>query len=230
MEAIQKKFKERGFAIIEDIFSPIEVTDINQILEKESGFGVREVLLKYPELLDLIFNAKFKQLLHDISPTCDTIVKSIWFDKPPTANWVVNWHQDITINLTHIAEVDGFKNWRTNTKRTVVQPTRNILENIFTLRIHLDNCNAENGALHVIENSHQQGVINIKNWTANKTGKEYICEVAAGGVVLMHPLTLHSSKRTRNTHRRRVLHIEFSTAVLPNNLEWKEAISIHQQT
>ena len=42
----------------------------------------------------------------------------------------------------------------------------------------------------------------------------------------MKPLLLHSSGRTVNDSRRRVIHIEFSNIELPENLEWSERISI----
>jgi len=108
--------------------------------------------------------------------------------------------------------------------RTVVQPNRKFLENIFTIRIHLDDCTKENGALRVIEGSHRHGVIPITEWTKEKQGTERICEVGRGGVLMMRPLILHASKRTENEARRRVIHVEFTGEVLPEGLEWKEGV------
>lgn len=132
----------------------------------------------------------------------------------------------MTINLKEKREALGFKNWRTTSERTVVQPTRAILENIFTIRIHLDDCKKENGALRVIEDSHKNGVITIKDWIVQKEGIERICEVGKGGILIMKPLILHASKRTENQKNRRVIHIEFSDVKLPSELEWKEKIEL----
>ena len=88
----------------------------------------------------------------------------------------------------------------------------------------MDDCTKENGALKVIEKSHTKGIIDIKNWTKNKKGKETICEVNKGGVLVMKPLILHSSKRTKNDKNRRVIHIEFTEQDLPSGLLWKEKI------
>ncbi len=100
-----------------------------------------------------------------------------------------------------------------------------MLENIFTIRIHLDDCTEENGALRVIENSHREGVIEIKDWVKGKVGEERICEVRKGGILIIKPLILHSSKRTENEKNRRVIHVEFCDMDLPEGLEWKERIN-----
>lgn len=99
-----------------------------------------------------------------------------------------------------------------------------MLESIFTIRIHLDDCTKENGALRLIEGSHKKGVIQISDWIVNKEGTETICEVNKGGVLIMKPLTLHASRRSENEQNRRVIHIEFTDQELPDGLGWKELI------
>lgn len=44
--------------------------------------------------------------------------------------------------------------------------------------------------------------------------------------MLMKPLLLHSSSRTLNNNRRRVIHIEFSSITLPEELNWAEKMEI----
>ena len=220
--------EEKGFHIINNIYSVQEVNKIIEVLGSqgiESRFGVREFLFHHPEIAKKVFNANLLKVIKKISPNCTKSIKSIYFDKPPHANWIVNWHQDLTINLKRKKDVPNYKNWRSNSERTIVQPNIQLLENIFTIRIHLDDCTKENGALRVIENSHQEGVIEIKDWVKNKVGEERICEVKKGGILIMKPLILHSSKRTENEKNRRVIHIEFSDMDLPEGLEWKEEIN-----
>lgn len=60
----------------------------------------------------------------------------------------------------------------------------------------------------------------------HKKGVEKICEVKKGGILIMKPLVLHSSRRTENQKNRRVIHVEFCDESLPNGLEWKEKIEI----
>jgi len=224
---MKSNLNQNGFEIIENVYSLTEVNEILQLVESkeiENKFGVREFLTDNPEIAEKVFTKSLIEIIEQISPACNKSIKSIYFDKPPSANWIVNWHQDLTINLTEKKAVENFKNWRVSDARTIVQPNRELLENIFTIRIHLDDCTKENGALRIIQNSHTKGVIEIKEWMKNKIGVERICEVKKGGILIMKPLTLHSSKRTENQKNRRIIHIEFTDRELPEGLNWKEKI------
>ena len=228
---MKKELENIGFTIIESTYSNEEVDEILKYLndrEISGQFGVREFLFKNPELKVTVFNKKLLNIIEQISPNCTKSIKSIYFDKPPNSNWVVNWHQDLTINLSNRKDIAQYKNWRENEERTVVQPNREFLESIFTIRIHLDDCSKENGALRVIEKSHLNGTINIKEWMKNKVGTETICEVKKGGILIMKPLTLHSSRRTENEMNRRVIHIEFTSQELPIGLNWKEKVEFEK--
>jgi len=224
---MKEELDKKGYTIVDSIYSGEEVEEIVTYLDtrKISGqFGVREFLFQNPEIASKILNARLLQIIKEIAPNCKKSIKSIYFDKPPSSNWIVNWHQDLTINLSNRKEVSQFKNWRENDERTIVQPNRELLENIFTTRIHLDDCTKENGVLRIIEESHLNGTINIKEWMETKKGIEAICEVRKGGILIMKPLTLHSSRRTENEKNRRVIHIEFTDQELPNGLKWKEKV------
>lgn len=221
------ELQKKGFSIVEGIYTHEEIDRILALIRtKDLGkaFGVRSFLTDHPDVARLVFTDRLIGIVKEIAPTCTQSIKSIYFDKPPNANWIVNWHQDLTINVTHKAELEGYKNWRTKDERTIVQPTREMLESIFTIRIHLDDCSRKNGALKVINGSHNKGVIDIKSWHSNGDTSEELCEVGKGGIVLMKPLTLHASRRTENHQNRRVIHIEFTDATLPQELEWKEKI------
>lgn len=220
-------FYTKGYQTIPKVYSKTAIARIVRLLDQKNiaqKFGIREFLALYPEIADQVLSPRLLELIRAILPDCHHLIKSIYFDKPPNANWIVNWHQDLTINLKAKQETPAFKNWRVLEDRVVVQPNRAILEGILTVRIHLDDCTSANGALRVIEGSHQQGVIDIKDWMKEKPGKEVVCEVPSGGVFLMHPLLLHASRRTENEQNRRVLHLEFCEDVLPEGLIWKEAV------
>jgi hypothetical protein len=224
---MEHRLEELGYDVIEGVYTPEQVRDILTLIDKQgftNAYGIRAFLIGQNELVEKLFTPRLKDIIRSISPTCNTLIKSIYFDKPPSANWIVNWHQDLTINVTGRREVEGYINWRELPDRTVVQPNRTLLENIFTIRIHLDHCTSENGALKVIEKSHKHGVIAIEEWKQDKPGTERICEVPLGGIQLMKPLTLHSSYRTENNQHRRVIHLEFTDQELPEGLEWNEAI------
>ncbi|WP_353050506.1 phytanoyl-CoA dioxygenase family protein [Chryseobacterium sp. ISL-6] len=98
-----------------------------------------------------------------------------------------------------------------------------ILENIYTIRIHLDDTDEHNGALKVVPKSHAKGIYRPEtiNWGIET---EENCKVKKGGIMIMKPLLLHGSNRTTNSKKRRVIHIEFSDKELPEELQWSERI------
>lgn len=51
---------------------------------------------------------------------------------------------------------------------------------------------------------------------------EKVCEVRKGGILLIKPMVLHSSKRSENQLNRRVIHIEFSSKSLAQGVTWLE--------
>ena len=101
-----------------------------------------------------------------------------------------------------------------------------VLQNVVTVRIHLDETNENNGALKVVRHSHSKGIYRPEtiDWTVES---EVSCNVSKGGIMLMKPLLLHSSGRTRNDRQRRVIHIEFSNQELPKELNWAERVNLN---
>ena len=67
---------------------------------------------------------------------------------------VVAWHQGKTISVKQKIETPGFTNWTTKQGIVHVQPTLKVMQNIVTLRLHLDRADQKNGALQVIPRSH----------------------------------------------------------------------------
>lgn len=148
-------------------------------------------------------------------------VRSILFDKTPETNWDVVWHQDVTIAVKERKDVDGFGPWSVKQGVPHVQPHASVLERMMTLRLHLDNCPAENGPLLVVPGSHTHGFIDVRTLdTAECDRNAVACVVKAGDVVAMRPLILHASKKSLVPSHRRVLHIEYACERLPGGLEW----------
>lgn len=228
---------ENGFAIINSVYSITEVENILSIIENTNSnndtfrktndlFAIRQFLKEVPNVSKHIFNDKLIAILENLFGDKYFVVKSIYFDKPQSSNWYVSYHQDLTISVDKKLEVDGFGFWTTKQNQFSVQPTLDILDNIVTIRIHLDDTDENNGALKVVSKSHQQGIYRPEtiDWTKEQ---EIICNVEQGGIMLMKPLLLHSSNRTTNNKQRRVIHIEFSSLELPKELNWSERLNLN---
>ena len=235
MEKLEKhkiQIQEFGFTTIDFVYTNEEIDTILRSIEQADTsketfrksndlFAIRQFLKELPETKELIFNEKLKEVINSIFGSKYFVVKSIYFDKPEASNWYVAYHQDLTISVDKKIILENFGPWTTKQNQFAVQPPIEILENIFTIRIHLDETTSENGALKVIEKSHSRGIYRPETIDWNHE-KETLCNVKKGGIMIMKPLLLHSSGRTTNNKKRRVIHIEFSDTELPEELNWSE--------
>jgi ectoine hydroxylase-related dioxygenase (phytanoyl-CoA dioxygenase family) len=130
-------------------------------------------------------------------------------------------HQDLTIAVRQKIDTKGFNIWTTKDCVPHVQPPTPILEQMLTLRFHLDDVDETNGALKVLPESHKCGRLNATEIEVLKS-KEVVnfCNAKRGDCLLMKPLLVHSSSAASEPRHRRVVHFEFSAARLPNGLEF----------
>jgi ectoine hydroxylase-related dioxygenase (phytanoyl-CoA dioxygenase family) len=228
----RKNVSEKGFTVIESIYTDTEVDDIiasidetdksNPTFRRTSDlFAIRQFLKEVPNVKDAIFIDRLIAIIDNLFSRDYFVVKSIYFDKPEESNWFVAWHQDLTISVDKKVDLPGYGSWTNKQNQFAVQPPVEILENNFTIRIHLDDTDENNGALKVVSGSHLKGIYRAENidWSQEM---ETICKIDRGGVMIMRPLLMHASERTTNKERRRVIHIEFSNVELPGEIDWAE--------
>ncbi|WP_316783136.1 phytanoyl-CoA dioxygenase family protein [Pedobacter frigiditerrae] len=231
---MNNQISTQGFSIIPNIYNDDEIEQIlkaiNQVDTSKDTFrksadlfAIRQFLKEVPAVHDLIFNEKLKAIIQSTFGDNYFVVKSIYFDKPEQSNWFVAYHQDLTISVDKKVELENFGPWTVKQNQFAVQPPIEILHDNFTIRIHLDDTDENNGALKIIPKSHLKGIYRAAtiDWTIER---ETICKVEKGGIMIMKPLLLHSSSKTTNNNKRRVIHIEFSNIELPNELHWAERI------
>lgn len=231
----QQQLAIAGFTVINNIFTNADISAISTEIAKAdtSGpafrktkdlFAIRRFLKEIPSLRKLIFTERLNDIIHSFFGTDYFAVKSIYFDKPGQSNWFVAWHQDLTISVDKKISVQGFGPWTSKDGQFAVQPPLEILEQNFTIRIHLDDTDESNGALKVIPGSHLKGVYRPVTIDWEKESM-LTCNVQKGGVMLMRPLLLHASDRAMGNNNRRVIHIEFANTSLPENLQWAESLN-----
>ena len=193
-------------------------------------YGARNLLRRLPAVKALATDSSFAELADRLLGASGFPVRAIFFDKVPGANWEANWRQDLTIAVKERKDAPGFGKWTVKNGIPHVEPPAEVLARMVTLRLHLDDCDAANGALRVVPGSHVNGVLSTDEVAAcAEQGPSVTCEVAAGGVVAMRPLTLHSSHSAMVPSHRRVIHVEFAAESLPHGLEWAECDSPRQR-
>lgn len=235
---IKEKILNDGFVVIDKVFSTDEINSILQTISEADTsrpsfrktadlFAIRQFLKEVPDAKELILTERLHSIISQVFGDDYFLTKSIYFDKPEGSNWFVAYHQDLTISVDKKLNVKGFGPWTVKQNQFAVQPPLDILENNFTIRVHLDDADENNGALKVIPQSHLKGVYRPEtiDWTVET---ETICKVEKGGIMIMRPLLLHASSRTTNNNKRRVVHLEFSNCTLPDTLHWSEKESLQR--
>ncbi|URD47842.1 phytanoyl-CoA dioxygenase family protein [Chroococcidiopsis sp. CCNUC1] len=228
----QKAITEDGFSVVEGVLSPQHIQTLiesiaiasNTTFAKRRGgstYAIRNILTTIPGIQALSTSPPVISLAQTVLGDRAYPVRALLFDKTPTANWKVSWHQDLTIAVKEKKTVEGFAPWSVKAGIPHVQPPVEILENLLTLRIHLDDCDADNGALKVIPTSHLLGKLSqLEIDSFKQTGTVHICHAKAGDVLIMRPLLLHSSSPSIKPFHRRIIHIEYAAIALPESLEW----------
>src|SRR5690349_1390372 len=187
-----------GFAGVSGVLSPAEVNTMINALGATARPG-RRGLLGVSIVADLARSDKLLRFVRPYLPSEPTAVRAIYFNKSPDANWLVAWHQDLTLAVRSQVEIRGFGPWSTKEGVPHVQPPVQLLEQMLTVRLHLDDCDETNGALRVIPGSHRLGRLSADRVREfRERHSHFVCRMCAGDALLMRPLLLHASGLSRS--------------------------------
>jgi Phytanoyl-CoA dioxygenase (PhyH) len=213
--------QKQGFTIVPGLLPRVD--ELVSSLGVATGAG-RRGMLSQPVVYDLVTSEPILRVVSPLLPGSPRPVRGIYFDKSPSANWLVAWHQDLTITVTHQEEVPGFGPWSKKDGLIHVQPPVEVLQSMITLRLHLDDTDEANGALRVLPGSHTHGRLAAADIARlREATPEVTCCASRGDALLMRPLLLHASGRSTSERHRRILHIEYAGCDLPQGLRWNEA-------
>lgn len=224
-------FENDGFSVLKHAITNRQIANLVSALELSNvaheapkGAGVRGLLRDYPIVREFARSESVIDIAGAAIGADARPVRAILFDKTATTNWYVTWHQDITIAVLKRIDAPGFGPWSVKDGIIHVQPQIDIIENMVSLRVHLDDCPADNGAIKFIPGSHKKGILDQSEIHLYRDGYSPVCCPAErGDVIVMRPLILHSSQVASSPKHRRVLHIEYASGELPFGLEWAEA-------
>jgi ectoine hydroxylase-related dioxygenase (phytanoyl-CoA dioxygenase family) len=209
-----EELNKNGFAVIHDVFSSEECSCILDHLSNwkigRSRAGTRH-LMACPAVSSLANDTRLITLASTALSEPAIPYRATLFEKSPKSNWLVVWHQDTALPLCKKIDGAEWGPWSCKAGVTYAHAPSWALKKLITLRVHLDPCAPENGPLRVIPGSHQTGVLtDIEIGTITKTQASAECVVPAGGVLLMKPLIIHASSKSKSKTPRRVLHIEYA--------------------
>ena len=220
-----------GWAVTPPVVSQLELDQLADALAALSASapgrgGARNLLDQVPAVRALAASPAVRAVAESVlGPYCFA-VRALYFDKTPEANWKVMWHQDLTIAVRRRAHAPGYGPWSEKEGVPHVQPPPEVLEHMLAVRVHLDDCGADNGPVRVISGSHRVGRLSAKAIDAWRSSAEPTdCLAERGAILAFRPLILHaSSPATRPAHRR-VVHVEFASVELPEPLEWHSRVT-----
>jgi ectoine hydroxylase-related dioxygenase (phytanoyl-CoA dioxygenase family) len=220
-----------GYARIRSVVSAAERAGILRALEglpasdavrqKDDTYAVRNLLEVVPAVGRLASLAAVTQIAERVLGSGAFPVRGTLFDKTPGANWKVPWHQDRTIAVDRRIDVSGFGPWTSKAGVLHVQPPDPVLEQMLSVRIHLDACALSNGPLRVLPGTHREGKLTSQAIQALRVRcRQAVCLADAGDAIVMRPLLVHASSPAQTPGHRRVIHLDFASAPLPGGLEW----------
>lgn len=234
LTTIESAVDRDGYAIVEDVLPPAHVEELIAAIDRVQSdpairlrnsdrYAMRNLLTLVPEVKALAEHPRLREWVDPVLGPSAFAVRGILFDKTPAANWKVAWHQDLSIAVNERIDSPGFGPWSVKAGVPHVQPPASVLQEMLTVRIHLDDCGEGNGPLKVLPGSHTHGVLRPERVEQmRESATVTLCTVKKGGVLLMRPLILHASSTASVPGRRRVIHVEFASGDLPGGLRWYE--------
>jgi Phytanoyl-CoA dioxygenase (PhyH) len=215
-------FDQDGVALFQKTISDENISSLRQEfsrLEFKAGARPFELSIFVTSLLSQ--NGCFGQAIKKLGMPNARPVRVLAFDKTPESNWNLGWHQDRVVALKEKHEVPGFQNWTMKNNRHHAEAPVEILQDMFSLRLHLDDCDATNGALKILPGSAELGKLSDSDVRAHSCKiSSIICEAKLGEILAMKALTIHASEPSVNPSHRRVLHVDYCNCTLPQPLEW----------
>jgi ectoine hydroxylase-related dioxygenase (phytanoyl-CoA dioxygenase family) len=187
------------------------------------------LLQLWPGATHLARTAPIREAVTELLGEGCGLVRALYFDKPPERSWALPWHRDMTIAVRE-HRTGGSHFTKPTRKGGVphVEAPESVLRDMVTARVHLDDVTDENGPLLVIPGSHREGKT---GWRPADESRVHAILAAAGDVLLMRPLLMHCSRKSKAgvQRRRRIVHLEFaSPAPLPDGYEWHDFHSLSE--
>jgi ectoine hydroxylase-related dioxygenase (phytanoyl-CoA dioxygenase family) len=224
LQSVSHQVEECGYAIIPDVLSSEEVKRLASDLQSQqlprSRAGVRH-MLSVPCVAQIAHDLRLLGLAQKILGRDAFPFRTTLFDKAPDSNWLITWHQDTALPLMQKLETPGWGPWSVKQNVTYAHAPAVSLEQVIALRLHLDDSTEENGPLRIVPGSHRHGVFSDQQVEAAVASADTVtCIVPQGGAILMRPLIIHASSKSRSSAPRRVLHVEYATrTAVPAPLE-----------
>ena len=200
--------------MIPEVFSAEETERLTGELAaaslRRSRAGARHVL-RNAAVSEVAKDARLMKIARQVLGADARPFRATLFDKSPTSNWLVVWHQDTALPLRERRELPDWRPWSVKEGIIYAHAPAAALEQVLALRVHPDDSTDKNGPLRMLPGTHTMGVLSdaaIERLAGEISPVD--CLIPAGVVVAMRPLIVHASSKSVIGTPRRVLHIEYA--------------------
>ena len=208
---------EHGGAVIESVVSVRELSELLLRIKRDplprSRAGIRQAL-RHAAVRAVAHDPRLLSLAQAMLGPAAFPFRATLFDKSSQSNWLVVWHQDTALPLVRRIEAAGWGPWSTKDGFLYAHAPASALSQLLALRLHLDDSTEHNGPLRILPGTHTLGVLTDERMAELAGSSRNTCSLtaAAGSIVAMRPLVVHSSQKAENHLQRRVLHIEYASS------------------
>src|SRR5580698_6214520 len=151
------EFKKSGYFVIPGVIDAVLNRRLGAFVAGiASGAGSRR-LLDEAWCAHLAGALRGDARIRSLLPRNAVAVQCTLFDKSPAKNWLVSLHQDLSIPVRARVAAAQCSGWSEKKGVLFVQPPVEVLEQLVAVRMHLDNCPADAGALRLVPGSHTFG-------------------------------------------------------------------------
>jgi hypothetical protein len=201
--SIMKSFEEAGALRIRAILSRSELRALQRLNSASTSRAGNRALLSLPWCRALATRIKSR------TPQLSLLsaVQCTLFEKSAVSNWLVAPHQDLSLPINP----NSMAGRTTGDGVRIARANAETLGMCIAVRVHLDDCNQNDGPLRVISGSHRNGILTQTIILESVRATPADLQIAnAGDAWMMSPLIIHASSRAAGTSRRRVLHYLFA--------------------
>ncbi len=216
------------------LLTPRETRALARLLTPASTHAGQRDMLRLPWSAALAARVRRRLAASGLLPANAQAVQCTLFDKTAACNWLVAWHQDLSVPVRGFTAERAWRGWCAKQGVRFVQPPASWLARLLAVRLHIDPCGADRGPLRVLPASHRLGRLDLEEGAEGAAQMlqlrqrhgEVTCAAGPGDALLMRPLLVHASSRMAagDVQRRRVLHLVFAPPQLPIGLQWHTAV------
>jgi ectoine hydroxylase-related dioxygenase (phytanoyl-CoA dioxygenase family) len=208
--------EKQGFAILPEVLTCSDVERLDESLTRNPLPRIRGGMrhaLRNPAVVAVAGEPRVLAIAQQILGSNAFPFRATLCDKSPISNWLVVWHQDKALPLRERRELPEWGPWSVKDGVIYSNAPASALSRVVALRLHLDDATSENGPLPVLPRTHVMGVLSddaIHGLSTRTTAVDGL--VPRGGILVMRPLIIHASSKSRSATRRRLLHIEYAAS------------------